>query len=293
MFGHLQIEERGRPARVVDLIRSATIGRTADNDIVLDSDGVSHCHAMLLTQPSGVDLVDLGSTFGTLIDNVPAPPDEPVRLIDGARIKIGRAALRFLAPRITVDIPFDRVNAAPSAPPLAVAHLNTRFQGFGADHPLEVGRPAALLVWVGAPIPTDECQSSRPLRLASGHLASQLALEVRVRAVSPAWRVRAEQPTLLAERWGSAQIARYQVTPQRPERTRLTVRVEHGGAGTLLQQVQLGLLAIDCQQRRNGRTPARGHLVEDLPAPRLPLCRSCFAQVRDGARFCHACGAKI
>jgi hypothetical protein len=158
MFGHLHIEERGRPSRVVDLIGSATIGRTPDNDIVLDSEGVSHCHAMLLAQPHGVDLVDLGSTFGTYVNAIPAEPDEPVRLVDGAQIRIGRAALRFLAPRATMALP--ALDTTPAAPPLEAAYLNTRFDWVGSDMPLLVGRSATLRVWVGAPIATDERQSS-------------------------------------------------------------------------------------------------------------------------------------
>src|SRR3954468_10224026 len=80
MFGRLYIEEGERPARMIELAGAVTIGRTADNDIVLESDGVSHCHAMLLAQSDGVTLLDLGSTFGTFVDTVQALPDEPMRL---------------------------------------------------------------------------------------------------------------------------------------------------------------------------------------------------------------------
>src|SRR5205085_12466501 len=95
MFGRLYIEEGERPARMIELAGAVTIGRTADNDIVLESDGVSHCHAMLLAQPEGVILLDLGSTFGTFVDAVQALPDAPMRLPNGAQITIGRALLRY------------------------------------------------------------------------------------------------------------------------------------------------------------------------------------------------------
>ncbi|HNP74142.1 MAG TPA: FHA domain-containing protein [Kouleothrix sp.] len=293
MFGHLHIEERGRPARVVDLLGSATIGRTADNDIVLDSDGVSHCHAMLLAQPSGVLLVDLGSTFGTLIDAVPAPPDEPVRLADGAQISIGRAALRYLAPRVTVPMaPLDPPGS-PQPPPLAAAHLNTRFEGFDADTPLLVGRAATLRVWVGAPLSTDEHQSSRPLKVSSAHLASQLALRVMVRAASPSWHIRAEQPTLLAARWGTVQIARYTLVAARPERTRLAVRVEHTERHTLLQHLTLGVMASDAERLEVRARSPRARVLDDVPPGQLPICRQCYAPVRTSARFCPNCGARL
>ena len=290
MFGHLHIEERGRPARVVDLLGTATIGRTAENDIVLDSDGVSHCHAMLLAQPSGVDLVDLGSTFGTFINAIPAPPDEPVRLADGAQISIGRAALRYLAPRITASIaPLD---AARAAPPLAVLHLNTRFLGLDAATPLVAGRHTTLLVWVGAPLPTDEQQSSRPFKLAGTPLATTMALRVRVRAASPFWHVIADQPMLLAERWGSAQIARFEIAARQAERTRLAVRIEQATSGALLQQIVLGMIAHEPNPRQPGRTPLRNRLPGEPLAQVLPICRRCFAPTRAGARFCHHCGAQ-
>ena len=81
MFGRLYIEEGGRPARMIELAGAVTIGRTADNDIVLESEGVSHCHAMLLAQPDGVTLLDLGSTFGTFVYSVQALPDELKQII--------------------------------------------------------------------------------------------------------------------------------------------------------------------------------------------------------------------
>src|SRR5690348_14051729 len=105
MFGRLYIEEGERPARVIELAGAVTIGRTADNDIVLESDGVSHCHAMLLAQPDGVSLLDLGSTFGTFVDAVQALPDEPLHLPNGARITIGRALLRYAAEPTTLARP--------------------------------------------------------------------------------------------------------------------------------------------------------------------------------------------
>lgn len=293
MFGHLHIEERGRPARVIDLLGSATIGRTADNDIVLDSDGVSHCHAMLLAQPSGVDLVDLGSTFGTYIDAVPALPDEPVRLADGAQISIGRAALRYLAPRITTPMALLEPDGARHAPPLTVAHINTRFEGFDADTPLSVGQRVVLKIWVGAPLATDEHQSSRPLKLSSAHLTAQLALRVIVRAASPSWQIVAEQPTLLAARWGTAQIACYTITAMRPERTRLAVRIVHSETHNLLQHITLGVVAGEADQPHIRRSQSRSRAVGDLPAGKLPLCRQCYALVRSDARFCPQCGARM
>src|SRR5690349_1024492 len=160
MFGRLYIEEGGRPARMIELAGAVTIGRTPDNDIVLESDGVSHCHAMLFAQPDGVTLLDLGSTFGTFVDTVQALPDEPIRLPNGARISIGHALLRYAS----APAPATNGHEPQVRPRLAAPSLNTRFQGIAPGESLPVGRRLTLLIWVGAPIASDQWQSSRLLR---------------------------------------------------------------------------------------------------------------------------------
>ena len=244
MFGRLYIEEGGRPERVVELQGATTIGRTADNDIILELDGVSHCHAMLLAQPDGVMLFDLGSTFGTFVDTVQALPDEPVRLRDGARISIGRAVLRYAAYGRATSI------VRPDAPPRLVSpHLNTRFEGLAPDEAFEVGRPVSLLVWVGAPLIGDQRQSSRPLEWSRVDMTEPVALNVRVRSASPAWATAAEEPILLAAAWGSARIARYSVVARRLERTKLAISVEHAASHRLVQHFWLGVVAQEANAR--------------------------------------------
>ena len=245
MFGRLYIEEGERPARMIELAGAVTIGRTADNDIVLESDGVSHCHAMLLAQPDGVTLLDLGSTFGTFVDAVQALPDAPMRLPNGARITIGRALLRYASAPAAADPadtpPMGTIRAF--VPSLATPSLNTRFLGIAPGEPFPVGRRLMLLIWVGAPIASDQWQSSRALRW-NGDLSATLALRVRVRAASLAWAIVAEEPTVLAEPWGSAQIARYQVLARRPDRTKLAISVEHADSHSLVQRMLLGVHAV-------------------------------------------------
>ncbi len=289
MFGRLHIEERDRPERVVELSGAATIGRDADNDIILDSDGVSHCHAMLLAQPGGVDLIDLGSTFGTFVDAVEVPPDEPVRLVDGARISIGRVALRYYAaPRRSSGARSASIPQARIPPPLAIPHLNTRFDGVTADSPLHVGQRLALLIWVGAPLVVDERQSSRPLEWPGADLTNPVPLTVRVRPASSAWIVAAEQPTLLATQWGSAQVARYEIVARRPERTRLGISVEQAESHTLVQHFKLGIVAVSA----NGVPPAWPRASSPTAEDRRARCLQCGAATRPGARFCAQCGAQ-
>src|SRR4029079_685880 len=153
MFGRLYIEEGERPARMIELTGAVTIGRTADNDIVLESDGVSPCHAMLLAQADGVSLIDLGSTFGTFVDAVQALPDEPLRLPNGARITIGRALLRYAAEPVSLVRPatfhtHTMLAANPHLrPQIAIPSLNTRILRSPPGEPIQAGRHVTLLIW--------------------------------------------------------------------------------------------------------------------------------------------------
>jgi hypothetical protein len=282
MFGRLLIAERGRPDRVVELTGTATIGRTADNDIVLDSDGVSQCHAMLLAQSGGVMLLDLGSTFGTFVDTVPAEPDEPVALADGARISIGRAALRYTAPKPAAATPEGANGSSP--PLLRCPHLNTRLD-IDPDEPIKIGQYVSLRVWVGAPLVPDGRQSSRPLKWSTLD-RDPVALRVLVRVASPAWRVVAEEPKLLAAAWGTAQVARYQIVAQRAERTKLGVRVDLDETRSLIQYFRLGLSAASANGAYAGTLGPRDQ------SDRLH-CGGCGAAARAGARFCTRCGSAL
>jgi pSer/pThr/pTyr-binding forkhead associated (FHA) protein len=84
--------------RKVELSGTTTIGRAIDNDIVLDDEAVSQCHAMLFMHSDGVLLIDLESTNSTFVNGVHVLPDAPVRLTHGDLVTIGRQVLRFEAP---------------------------------------------------------------------------------------------------------------------------------------------------------------------------------------------------
>ena len=88
----------GPNERIVELSGTTTIGRSADNGIVLDDTTVSRCHVMLLVEAGDVLVVDLESTNGTSVNGVPALPEAPVRLADGDVLMVGRVLLRYQAP---------------------------------------------------------------------------------------------------------------------------------------------------------------------------------------------------
>jgi pSer/pThr/pTyr-binding forkhead associated (FHA) protein len=74
-----------------------TIGRRADQDIVLSDPSVSRSHAHIECGGWGVALVDLGSTNGTVVDGRRLQGGRAV-LRGGERIEIGTVVLEFVAP---------------------------------------------------------------------------------------------------------------------------------------------------------------------------------------------------
>jgi serine phosphatase RsbU (regulator of sigma subunit)/pSer/pThr/pTyr-binding forkhead associated (FHA) protein len=75
--------------------RSARIGRSSDNDVVLDGPSVSRFHAEIVSSPEGDLLADLNSRNGTFLNG--RVVREPVRLRAGDRIGIGALTLVFNA----------------------------------------------------------------------------------------------------------------------------------------------------------------------------------------------------
>jgi FhaA, N-terminal domain/FHA domain len=91
----LIVLEDGRPARTYRLGRaSITIGRLPECDIVIADPGASRRHAEVRFDGDGFVVNDLGSTNGTLVNDVQAD-DRPLR--DGDRITIGSTVLQFRA----------------------------------------------------------------------------------------------------------------------------------------------------------------------------------------------------
>ena len=80
--------------RVVANQKQISIGRTTDNDIVLDNRGVSRRHALIEMGPSGqAVLIDNESLNGTFVDG------ELVRLrqlFGGEEVQIGETCFGFL-----------------------------------------------------------------------------------------------------------------------------------------------------------------------------------------------------
>jgi predicted component of type VI protein secretion system len=82
-----------------------TVGRAANNDIVLPAGTVSKFHASLRATPGGWILCDHGSSNGTYLDDRRLVPDQAVDLGDDAWVRFGRGVLcRFLTPSGLADL---------------------------------------------------------------------------------------------------------------------------------------------------------------------------------------------
>lgn len=100
-------KQEGRPTGEIGPVLSGVhslpdeivrIGRTANNDIVLNDLLVSRRHAEVRNNPAGTQIVDLGSGNGTFVNGQRV---EQALLAPGALVTIGRHSLRFDGQRLT------------------------------------------------------------------------------------------------------------------------------------------------------------------------------------------------
>lgn len=94
--------------------RRYAAGRADSCDLVLASEHVSREHAAFIRRWDGVDLIDVGSRNGLLVNGKQVSGEK--RLADGDRITVGTVVLRFTDPE---DRYLRRLEAlAPESPPL-------------------------------------------------------------------------------------------------------------------------------------------------------------------------------
>jgi putative serine protease PepD len=159
----LEFSSANGTTRSFDAQRVLRIGRSRDNDIVLDSPSISRSHGELRPTATGWDLVDIGSTGGTWVD------DQRVSHIQlGATTTVrfgavsdGIAAFVSIAqPDASADLPPDNehtvllsdqqrtyiygVDQSQAARPVDGLLIRTRDgdKRFDADKPVRIGRDA-------------------------------------------------------------------------------------------------------------------------------------------------------
>ena len=90
--------------------KSMTIGRDPASGIFIDEDTASRRHARVEKAPGKTLLVDLGSTNGTYLNDNRIPPEMPVKLTDGDRLKVGRSIFKYLAGNIIETLYYEEIH---------------------------------------------------------------------------------------------------------------------------------------------------------------------------------------
>ncbi len=76
--------------------RRVTVGRTSNNDVVLDDGSVSRFHAWFEKNEQGWWVADAGSKNGTSVSGKALPARQAKLVTSGTRVKIGSLELTFL-----------------------------------------------------------------------------------------------------------------------------------------------------------------------------------------------------
>lgn len=124
----LTIDTPGHTSSSVPLTRAViTLGRHADNDIVLPAEGVSRHHARLQATSLGWEVVDLGGINGTFLNERRLRADDPTPIVPGGKVKVGPYTLTLHGPEITIveQSPSREVPGA-TTPPLAQQQQQTQ-----------------------------------------------------------------------------------------------------------------------------------------------------------------------
>jgi hypothetical protein len=102
-----------------------TIGRGAQNDLVLTDDSVSAAHARLEYDTGGWRLTDLESTNGTSVEGVRLAPHVPTPIHHGMTVRFGGVALLFRAAE-DADPVAARAEYVPPPPPTTLKEERRR-----------------------------------------------------------------------------------------------------------------------------------------------------------------------
>jgi hypothetical protein len=74
------------------------VGRSSDNDVEIVDHSISNRHCHFRVSGGEVELVDCGSTNGTLVGGRPIPAGRPITLQGGETLVLGRLAFLFMRP---------------------------------------------------------------------------------------------------------------------------------------------------------------------------------------------------
>jgi len=145
LLGILQIQTPTGGQDLLPLYRPAiTLGRSQNNDVILEDARVSGQHAQLNLGREGWMIGDLDSSNGTTVDGQRLAPRRPVVLSPGSKVQIGNLLLRVWVPgpdEAPPPRPGDKVRISPKQQPgLAIYHQHAMIK-FALDRDVvTVGR---------------------------------------------------------------------------------------------------------------------------------------------------------
>ena len=98
-FGTLFVTYQSGRMEVVELEKpTVTLGSAVENDVVLRDDAAEPFHAQVLCDDTGCQVLDLGTTSGTLFGGTPLEPYLPEPLADRAIFTIGAVTMLYCVP---------------------------------------------------------------------------------------------------------------------------------------------------------------------------------------------------
>ncbi len=137
----LVINTPGHPASHVPLTQATiTLGRNADNDIVLPAEGVSRHHARLQATSLGWEVVDQGGINGTFVNDRRLRADDPTPMMPGERLRVGPYELVLQGPEVT---PYESDLTATMAGAITAVGLTQSTSGLTQSPPLGQTTPSA------------------------------------------------------------------------------------------------------------------------------------------------------
>jgi hypothetical protein len=74
------------------------VGRSSENDVAIPDYSISNRHCYFMVSGRDIQLVDCGSTNGTLVGGRPVTAGQPLTLQGGETIVLGRFAFLFMRP---------------------------------------------------------------------------------------------------------------------------------------------------------------------------------------------------
>lgn len=97
----LRVEKSSEAEKVNAFSLGITLGRTPNNDVMIDDGSVSRFHAYFQQDPqSGVwHVVDAESSNGSYVGGVRLAPRRPAPVVDRAELQFGHVKLQFLSPQ--------------------------------------------------------------------------------------------------------------------------------------------------------------------------------------------------